>query len=42
MFYLKSSLITINCGLKSKSFLSGMLGYPGLAVLGEVGSYYAK
>jgi hypothetical protein len=36
--FLKSSISIRSCDFKSKSYFSGMLGYPGLAVLEELGS----
>ena len=42
MSFLKSSISFMRCEFKSKSCFSGVLGYPGLAVLGEVGSDDAK
>ena len=42
MSFLQSSIIIMRCGFKSESCFSGVLGYPGLAVLGELGSDEAK
>ena len=42
MSFLKSSIIIIRCDIKSASCFSGMLGYPGLTVMGELGSDGAK
>jgi hypothetical protein len=42
MSYLKSSIIIMGCNFKSKSCFSGVLWYPGLAVVGELGSDDAK
>jgi hypothetical protein len=36
--YLKSSIIIMRCDVKSESCFSGVLGYPGLAVVGELDS----
>jgi len=38
MFFLKSFNILLSFDFKSKSCFSGLLGYPGLAVVGELGS----
>ena len=38
MSFLKSSIIIMRCDFKSESCFSGMLGYPELAVVGELGS----
>jgi hypothetical protein len=38
MSFLKSSVIIMRCAFKSKSCFSGVLGYPGLAVVGALGS----
>ena len=38
MSFLKPSISIMSCDLKSKSCFSGVLGYPGLAVVGELGS----
>jgi hypothetical protein len=35
---LKSSVIIMRCNFKSESCFYGVLGYPGLAVVGELGS----
>ena len=35
---LKSSIRIMGCDYKSRSCFSGVLGYPGLAVVGELGS----
>ena len=37
-FFLKSSIIIMKCDFKSEFCFSGMLGYQGLAVVGELGS----
>jgi hypothetical protein len=42
MFFLKSSIIIMRCDFKSESCFSGVLGYPGLAVVEELGSDDAK
>ena len=42
MSFLKCSTIIINCDFKSESCFSGLLGYPGLAIVGELGSDVAK
>ena len=42
MSFLKSSIIIMRCDFKSESCFSGVLGYPGLAVVGELGSDDAK
>ena len=42
MSFLKSSIIIIRCDFKSKSCFSGVLGYPGLAMVGELGSDDSK
>jgi hypothetical protein len=34
--FFKSSIIIMQCDLKSESFFSGVLGYPVLAVVGEL------
>lgn len=39
---LKSSIIIMRCDFKSESCFSSVLGYPGLAVGGELGSDNAK
>ena len=36
MSVLKSSIIIMRCDFKSESCFSGVLGYPGLAVLREL------
>jgi hypothetical protein len=36
--FLKFSIIIMRCYFKSESWFSGVLGYPGLAVVGELGS----
>jgi hypothetical protein len=38
MFFLNSFVIIIRCDFKSESYFSSVLGYPGLAVAGELGS----
>ena len=38
MSFLKFSIIIMRSDLKSESFFSGVLGYPGLAMVGELGS----
>jgi hypothetical protein len=38
MSFLKSSISIMRCDFKSKPCFSGVLGYPGLAVVGELGS----
>jgi hypothetical protein len=40
--YLKSSIIIMRCDFKSESCFSVVLGYPGLAVVGELDSEGAK
>jgi hypothetical protein len=42
MSFLKSSIIIMRFDFKSQSYFSGVLGYPGLAVVGELGSDDAK
>jgi hypothetical protein len=42
MSYLKSSIIIMRCDFKSESCFSVVLGYPGLAVVGELDSEGAK
>ena len=42
MSFLKSSIIIMRYDFKSESCFSGVLGYPGLAVVGELGSDDAK
>jgi hypothetical protein len=42
MSYLKSSITIMRCDFKSESCFSGVLGYSGLAVAGELGSDDAK
>jgi hypothetical protein len=42
MSFLKSSIINIRYDFKSESFFSGVLRYPGLPVVGELGFYDAK
>jgi hypothetical protein len=42
MPFLKSSTSIMRYDFKSESCFSGVLGYPGLAVLGVLGSDYAK
>jgi hypothetical protein len=42
MSLLKFSIIIMRCDFKSESCFSGVLGYPGLAVVGELDSYVAK
>jgi hypothetical protein len=37
MSFLKSSIIIMRCDFKSASSFSAVLGYPGLAVVGELG-----
>jgi hypothetical protein len=36
MSFLKSSIIIMRCGFKSESYFTGLFGYPGLAVMGEL------
>jgi hypothetical protein len=38
MYFLKSYVITMKCDFKYKSSFSGMLVYPGFAVVGQLGS----
>ena len=38
MSFLKSSISSMKCDFKTRSCFSGLLGYPGLAVVGELGS----
>ena len=40
--FLKSSIIIMRCVFKSETCFCGVLGYPGLAVVGELGSDDAK
>jgi hypothetical protein len=42
MSSLKTPIIFIKCDLRSESCSSVLLEYPGLAVVGELGSYGAK
>ena len=42
MSFLKSSIIIMRCDFKSEFCFSGVLGYPGLTVVGELGSDGAK
>lgn len=42
MSFLKSSNIIMSCDFKSKCCFSGVLGYPGLAVMGELDSDNAR
>jgi hypothetical protein len=42
MSFLKSSIIIIRCDFKSETRFSGVLAYPGLTVVREPGSNYAK
>ena len=42
MSYLKFSIIIMRCDFTSESCFSGMLKYPGLIVVGELGSDDAK
>jgi hypothetical protein len=42
IFFLKSSIIIISCDFKSESCFSDVLGYPGLTMVGELGSDDAK
>jgi hypothetical protein len=42
MTFLKSSIIIMRCDFKSVSCFSGVLAYPGLAMMGELGSDDAK
>jgi hypothetical protein len=42
MSFLKSSIIIMRCDFKSEFWFSGVLGYPGIAVVGELGSNDAK
>jgi len=39
---LKSSSIIMSCDFKSKRCFYGVLGYPGIAMVGELDSVYAK
>jgi hypothetical protein len=38
MSFLKSSIITMRYDFKSEFFFYGVLAYPGLALIGELGS----
>jgi hypothetical protein len=42
VLFLKSSISIMRCDFKTKTCFSGVLGYPGLAVVGELGSDDAK
>jgi hypothetical protein len=42
MFFLKSSIIIMRSDFRSESYFSGVLGYPGLAMVGELGSDDAR
>jgi hypothetical protein len=42
MVFLKSFIIIITCDFKSESCFSGVMGYPGLALVGQLGSDDAK
>jgi hypothetical protein len=42
MFFLKSSIIIMRCDFKSDICFSGVMVYPGFAVVGELGSTDAK
>jgi hypothetical protein len=42
MYFLKYSIINMRSDFKSKSFFSSVLGYPGLAMVGELGSVHVK
>ena len=42
MSFLKSSVIILRYDFKSESCFSGVLGYPGLAMVGEMSSNDAK
>jgi hypothetical protein len=42
MSFLKSSIIIMRCDFKSESCFSQVLGYPRLAVVGELGSNDCK
>jgi hypothetical protein len=42
MSFLKFSIITMRCDFKSKSWFSGVIEYPRLGVVGELGSVDAK
>jgi hypothetical protein len=42
MSFLKSSFIINRCDFKSESYFSGVSGYPGFAVVGELVSDDAK
>jgi hypothetical protein len=42
MSFLKSSIMIMRCDFKSKSCFPGVLGYPGLTVVGELGSDDSK
>jgi hypothetical protein len=42
MSFLKSYIIIMRCDFKSESCFSSVLGYSGLAVVGELGSDDAK
>jgi hypothetical protein len=40
VFFLKSSIIFMRWDFKSESQFSGVLGYPGFAVMGELSQQY--
>jgi hypothetical protein len=42
MPFLKSSIIIMRCDFRSKSCFSGVMVYPGLSLVGELGSDDAK
>ena len=42
MSFLKSSIIIMRSDFRSESYFSGVLGYPGLAMVRELGSDDAK
>jgi hypothetical protein len=42
MSFLMSSIIIMRCDFKSEPWFSSVLGHPGLAVMGELGSNDAK
>jgi hypothetical protein len=42
MSFLKSSIIIKRSDFRSESCFSGVLGYPGFAMVGELGSDYGK
>jgi hypothetical protein len=42
MLFLKSSTSIMRYDIKSESYFSGVLGYPGLIVVCVLGSYHAE